>query len=92
MKKTPCLSALLAALALSACHNGAVDYPKLLPTQQILAEPTLPEHSGEAAQDPDSTQAETVARAEALRRKAEAMNAPVIEPATKARMTEVSAQ
>lgn len=52
MKKTPCLSALLAALALSACHNGAVDYPKLLPTQQILAEPTLPEHSGEARARP----------------------------------------
>lgn len=90
MKMHPFAVATCATLILSACHNGAADYPALLPTQQILAEPTLPDHSASAAVDPEATQAATSARADALRRKADALNAPVIEPAIKSRMEQAA--
>lgn len=44
---------LLALLA--ACGDRMGDYPSLMPTDQLLAEPTLPSHARDAADDPDLT-------------------------------------
>lgn len=79
------LAALAILLFVAACggHDG---YPALLPTDRILAEPTLPDHAGPAADSPDAIDAATESRAEALRRRAAALQGPVIEPAAKARM------
>ncbi|MDB6178561.1 hypothetical protein PAF17_13750 [Paracoccus sp. Z330] len=85
------LFAPFALLPLMACHSGGVDYPDLLPTQQILAEPTLPDHSGNAATTPDQETADAMARADSLRRKAESLSTPVIEPGTRARMQDAVA-
>lgn len=75
----------LAAL-LAGCTGEARDYPRLLPTDQILAEPTLPDHAPDAALSPADVDAEAQARADALRQRAEALRGPVIEPGTLARM------
>lgn len=71
---------LLPAPLLSGCGGG--DYPALLPTDQVLAEPTLPD----AQADPVATAGEAEARADALRARAEALRGPVIEPETARRM------
>ncbi len=43
----------LMLLALAAgCSDRMADYPTLLPTQQILAEPALPAHAAQAGGDP----------------------------------------
>lgn len=82
MTPRPILS-LCALAALAACSDGR-DYPRLLPTSQMLATPALPDHAGDAAQSPPD-QAVT-ARAEALRARADTLRRPVIEPETRARM------
>lgn len=41
-----------AVLALAACGGERSDYPSLLPTDQVLAEPALPGHAADAATDP----------------------------------------
>ena len=75
-------SALIACVALLAgCGNAADPYPRLLPTDQILAEPALPDYTPQAAVD-----AEAETRADALRRRADALRGPVIEPETLARI------
>jgi hypothetical protein len=76
-------------LALTAsCATDRGDYPALMPTAAILAEPALPSHA-ETARDPASAasnEATTSARAEALRRRASGLRAPVIEPDARARL------
>lgn len=73
-------------LALSACDPQAAKYPSLLPTDQILAEPALPAHSRALPQTPEAVAAPTLSEAEALRRRADALRGPVIEPETRAMM------
>jgi len=46
--------ALAALLALAGCDDRMGDYPALLPTDQLLAEPRLPGHAAEVATSPDS--------------------------------------
>lgn len=84
MKYAPLLTASL--LALAACDKQADTYPDLLPTEQILAEPTLPSHSTDAVSSSNTVDAQANARADALRARAEALKKPVIEPDTRARM------
>jgi hypothetical protein len=74
------------AALLSGCEGESEPYPRLLPTDQILAEPTLPDHAPEAATSPAAVDAEAEARAAELRRRAEALRGPVIEPDTLSRM------
>lgn len=84
MKHAPALIACVAFLA--GCGNAADPYPRLLPTDQILAEPTLPDHAPVAAASPAAVEAEAEARAADLRRRADALRGPVIEPETLSRM------
>lgn len=76
------LAPLLLAIPLLAGCAGGGDYPALLPTDQVLAEPSLPD----APADPGQVTAETSARADALNARAEALRGPVIEPETARRM------
>lgn len=84
MKRT--LFPIFGLVTLAACNPQADAYPDLLPTAQILAEPTLPDHSAEAVASPEAVDAQAGARADALRRRAEALKKPVIEPSIRARM------
>ena len=56
---------------LSGCGGDADPYPRLLPTEQILAEPTLPDHAPDAASSPVVANAEAEGRAADLRRRAD---------------------
>lgn len=77
---------ILAACILPLCGCATRDdYPRLLPTDAILAEPVLPDHVPAAA-TPATVRAEPLSRAEALRRRAEALRGPVIEPGILSRM------
>lgn len=68
----------LSVLALlSACGDGADDYPRLLPTQAILAEPALPDHAGPAAADAAPVQDAVKAQGAAARASADAIPDPV---------------
>lgn len=81
MRYATILAALpLPVLLLTACADG--DYPALLPTEQVLAEPTLPDSQA----DPVATAAEAGGRADALRARADALRGPVIEPGIARRM------
>ncbi|MCZ0962301.1 hypothetical protein [Paracoccus benzoatiresistens] len=80
------LTLIACAALLSGCGGDAEPYPRLLPTDQILAEPTLPDHAPEAADSPAAVDVEAEARAAELRRRAEALRGPVIEPETLSRM------
>lgn len=68
---------LVFVLALAACGTEG-DYPDLLPTSQLLAEPAVPVHAQAAAADPAPVEAATDARAEALRARARALQGPVV--------------
>ncbi|MDQ1898917.1 hypothetical protein RAH32_00455 [Paracoccus sp. WLY502] len=70
---------LTCAAFLAACSTDTESYPRLLPTDQILAEPLLPDHAPQATST--DLEAETQARADALRQRADALRGPVIEPA-----------
>ncbi|MBA50175.1 MAG: hypothetical protein ACU0BZ_05835 [Paracoccus sp. (in: a-proteobacteria)] len=72
-----------ALLILAACGRGDTAYPRLLPTAQALAEPTLPDH---AAGGSAAIETATEAEGDALTRRAEALRRPVIEPDLRARM------
>lgn len=74
------------ALALSGCGGAPETYPRLLPTDEILAEPVLPDHAPDAATSPAAVDAEAAARADVLRGRADALRGPVIEPETLSRM------
>ncbi|WP_207099532.1 hypothetical protein [Paracoccus shandongensis] len=80
------LTLIACAALLSGCGNEADPYPRLLPTDQILAEPTLPDHAPDAAASPAAVDAQAKARAEALRQRADALRGPVIEPEARSRM------
>lgn len=85
MKHAHILAALCAIAALSACERNGAGYPRLLPTDQLLAEPALPAHATETGPRAAPTEAlET--RADALRRRADGLRRPVIDPASRARM------
>lgn len=56
----------LAVLALAGCADRMTDYPKLLPTDQLLAEPHLPAHASDAATSPQAVAASLSGRAAAL--------------------------
>lgn len=86
MKHAPHLAVLCALLSVTACGGGDGAYPALLPTERILAEPVLPAHAADAAQGPAQADTTAAARAEALRRRADALRGPVIEPDALARM------
>lgn len=86
MNYTLRLATLAVLLLPPACGPRDDAYPALLPTAQILAEPILPDHAVPAARAPDAVDAEAASRAEALRRRAEALRGPVIDPATRARL------
>ena len=55
----------MALMGLTACGGARSDYPALMPTDQILAEPAMPAHAGDAARD-DSLGAGLDARGRAL--------------------------
>lgn len=73
-------------LALAGCAGDEGEWPRLLPTDAVLAEPALPPHARPAS-SPAPIGAEVAARAAALRRRAEALGGPVIEPEARERMT-----
>lgn len=83
MKIGPILMA--TTLILSGCGTATDDYPRLLPTETMLAEPALPDHVP-PARSPAGIGTDTAARAEALRRRADALRRPVIEPEALSRM------
>lgn len=58
--------AMLAASVLAACSDRTSDYPQLLPTDQVLAEPHIPGHAAGAAKDPRETEQALNARAARL--------------------------
>lgn len=84
MKNALFLTACL--LATNACNKQADNYPSLMPTAQVLAEPTLPSHSADAVTSSQHVDAQAAARAQALRNRAEALKKPVIEPEMRERM------
>ena len=49
----PQLSILFPLLMLAACGDASGDYPALMPTDRLLAEPAIPGHAGIAATNPD---------------------------------------
>ena len=49
----PHLSLLVPLLMLGACGDPSGDYPALIPTDQLLAEPSIPGHAAIAASNPD---------------------------------------
>ncbi|WP_062560681.1 hypothetical protein [Paracoccus aminovorans] len=56
----------IAALAaLAGCEDGR-DYPALMPTEQVLAQPALPGHAADALRDPDAATGALAARGAAL--------------------------
>lgn len=56
----------LALAMLAGCGDGGDDYPKLMPTDQVLAPPALPGHAADAARDPTSVSDALNARSQAL--------------------------
>ncbi|MDO5642250.1 MAG: hypothetical protein Q4G26_07685 [Paracoccus sp. (in: a-proteobacteria)] len=48
-------------LVLAACSDHATDYPRLMPTDRLLAEPAIPGHAGIAATSPDQVAADLAA-------------------------------
>lgn len=56
----------LALAALAGCGDMTGDYPQLMPTDQLLAAPVLPEHARDAATDPGPASAALDARGRAL--------------------------
>lgn len=78
---------LVCILMLSAC-GGMSEYPRLLPTDRILAEPALPDHARQSAADPAPAEAVARDRADALRARADALRGPVVDPELRRRAAE----
>ena len=76
---------------LAACADDSENYPRLLPTAQILAEPVLPDHVGSAADQPMAVASDLESRAGGLRGRAEDLRGPVIEPEFRGQMNSVNA-
>ncbi|MFD1796031.1 hypothetical protein FQV27_02305 [Paracoccus aurantiacus] len=53
-------------LLLAACGDDGIDYPALLPTDQVLAEPSIPGHAQIAAGSPDQVRSDLEAAGQAL--------------------------
>jgi hypothetical protein len=85
---TKTFALLLSCLVLSACGRDGDDYPRLLPTDVIMAEPAVPGHAIDATQSQAIAEAPAQDKAQALRRRADALRGPVIEPDQRARMDE----
>lgn len=79
---------LLLALV-AGCDRSDGDYPRLLPTQQVLAEPVLSENAGPAAVSPDPVRGSVESRAAALRNRAAAIPDPVDDAALAARAADL---
>lgn len=62
---------------LAACSAGTDDYPRLLPTQQILAEPALPDHAAPAIEADRPVRDTVEAQGAATRGAGEAIPDPV---------------
>ena len=77
-------AALILTLLIAACSEGG-EFPALLPTDQVLAEPALPAHATAGRADPAPVEGATLARAEALRARAAALQRPVVDPDLRAR-------
>ena len=60
---------ILAALALAGCGDAVGDYPALMPTDQLLAEPALLAHAAEVRDDPAPAGDALASRADALSRR-----------------------
>ena len=75
----------VSVLSLCGCGTGGDDYPNLMPTAAMLAEPALPDHVP-ASTAPKKVRTESMSRAESLRGRADALRAPVIEPDIRSRM------
>lgn len=71
---------------LAGCVASTDTYPALLPTDELLAEPSLPD----AQLDDAATTAETRSRADALQTRAEALRGPVIEPERRRQMEDAA--
>ena len=69
----------LALLTLAGCAPATGDFPDLLPTAQVLAPPTLPDHAGPVTPSSQPVDAQVQSRADALRARADALRGPVIE-------------
>lgn len=52
------IAVLMATLPLLGCGDRSGDYPTLLPTDQVLAEPSIPGHAQIAANSPDQVVAD----------------------------------
>lgn len=77
---------LTVTLILSACApSDDAAYPRLLPTDRMLAEPALPAHAGPARADPGPVRTAAVGRADALRARADGLRGPVVDPALRDR-------
>lgn len=74
---------------ISACTDDAGDYPRLLPTAQILNEPVLPDHAAPAAVDQSATRDQIEARGAATRARADAIPDPVDDAALAARAADL---
>lgn len=59
------IAGVLVLLALIACGDNRRDYPALLPTDQVLADPAIPNHAMDATRD-DALGASLDARGRAL--------------------------
>lgn len=61
----------VALLALAGCGDQTAEYPALMPTDQLLAPPTLPAHARDAASSADTTAAGLGAQRDALHGRAD---------------------
>lgn len=74
---------------LAACSDGSEDYPRLLPTQQILAEPALPDHAGDAAASEAPVRDAVKAQGATARSAADTIPDPVDDAALNARAADL---
>lgn len=57
---------LAAVLSVAGCADTSVEYPALLPTDQLLAEPAIPGHAEIAASSPDQVRSDLESAGAAL--------------------------
>lgn len=75
-----------AVILLAACGGDDTDWPQLLPSDQLLAEPEITRKSPEA-RDNTALEADLTAEAQALRARADQLRRkPVIDPETRRRL------
>lgn len=64
-RPTAAMTGILALAVMAGCDDGR-DYPSLLPTDQVLAQPALPAHAGGVGTDPAAVTDALMARRAAL--------------------------